>query len=289
MGQSPLSRAGEKHPLAPDQLRVGQFVRGAEAACQHGLTVAEVEHSREKFLLGTDNALRTRPKAEAALNDEQIKKLKQKSRGFGAGYRHPSGGVEALPFGSKDSRRVRAARSGVSERRRCHVLGVTRAGLHRTAATDRWRRCVDPPWTEWLHQLIQRSPTFGYWRLLGLVRVQERLVLNRKAVSRAPKQKGWFVHQRVSTPRPRVRDWTSRASRINKRWAMDVPVSPGRHDGWGHLAAVIDCHDREVIGYEVALRNRAKEAERAVEAACLQLFGTLCDRREPQSWAVTTT
>ena len=47
------------------------------------------------------------------------------------------------------------------------------------------------------------------------------------------------------------------------------------HDGWGHLAAVIDCHDREVIGYEFALRSRAKEAERAVEAACLARFGTL--------------
>lgn len=46
-------------------------------------------------------------------------------------------------------------------------------------------------------------------------------------------------------------------------------------DGWGHLAAVIDGHDREVIGYEFALRSRAKEAERAIEAACLQRFGTL--------------
>jgi hypothetical protein len=32
-------------------------------------------------------------------------------------------------------------------------------------------------------------------------------------------------------------------------------------DGWAHLAAVIDCHDREIVGYEFALRGRAKEAE----------------------------
>ncbi len=79
---------------------------------------------------------------------------------------------------------MRAARSGVSERRRCHVLGVTRAGLHRTAATGGERRYADPPWTERLRQLIQRSSTFRYRLLWGLVRVQERLVLNRKAVSR---------------------------------------------------------------------------------------------------------
>lgn len=50
----------------------------AEAARQHGLTVAEVEDWREKFLLGAENALRTRPQDEEAVKDEQIKKLKQK-------------------------------------------------------------------------------------------------------------------------------------------------------------------------------------------------------------------
>jgi len=50
----------------------------AEAARQHGLTVAEVEDWREKFLLGAENALRTRPKDAEALKDEQVKKLKQK-------------------------------------------------------------------------------------------------------------------------------------------------------------------------------------------------------------------
>ncbi len=41
-------------------------------------SVAEVEDWREKFVLGAENALRTRPKDEEAVKDEQIKKLKQK-------------------------------------------------------------------------------------------------------------------------------------------------------------------------------------------------------------------
>jgi putative transposase len=56
---------------------------------------------------------------------------------------------------------------------------------------------------------------------------------------------------------------------------MDVTHVPCGADGWGHLTAVIDCHDREVTGYEFALRGRAKEAERALEQACLARFGTL--------------
>jgi putative transposase len=56
---------------------------------------------------------------------------------------------------------------------------------------------------------------------------------------------------------------------------MDVTHISCGADGWGHLTAVIDCHDREVTGYEFALRGRAKEAERALEEACLARFGTL--------------
>ena len=50
----------------------------AEAARTHGLTMAEVEDWREKFLVGAENALRSRPKDEEALKNEQIKMLKQK-------------------------------------------------------------------------------------------------------------------------------------------------------------------------------------------------------------------
>jgi len=50
----------------------------AEAARKHGLTVAEVEEWRDRFLLGAENALRSRPKDEEALREEAIKKLKQK-------------------------------------------------------------------------------------------------------------------------------------------------------------------------------------------------------------------
>ena len=49
-----------------------------EAARKHGLTVAEIEGWQERYLLAAENALRSRPRDEEALKDEQIKKLKQK-------------------------------------------------------------------------------------------------------------------------------------------------------------------------------------------------------------------
>jgi putative transposase len=123
--------------------------------------------------------------------------------------------------------------------------------------------------------LIELYPTFGYRRLWALPRFGEGLRVNRKAVYRILKVKGWFVHQRVATPRPRVQGRRSRAQRSDERWAMDVTHVPCGADGWGHLTAVIDCHDREVNGFEFALRGRTREAERALEEACLARFGTL--------------
>ena len=49
-----------------------------EAARKHGLTVAEVEEWKERFLAAAENALRSRPRDEEAQKDESIKELKQK-------------------------------------------------------------------------------------------------------------------------------------------------------------------------------------------------------------------
>lgn len=50
----------------------------AEAARVHGLTIREVEEWKERFLTAGENALRSRPKDEEAMKDQQIKQLKQK-------------------------------------------------------------------------------------------------------------------------------------------------------------------------------------------------------------------
>ena len=126
-----------------------------------------------------------------------------------------------------------------------------------------------------IHQLLREHPTFGYRRLWALLRFRDGLKVNRKAVYRILRLKRWFVHHRRSTPRPRVRARRSRAEKSDRRWAMDVTHVPCGRDGWAHLAAVIDCHDRELVGFEFALRGRAKEAERALEEACIRRFGTL--------------
>jgi len=174
---------------------------------------------------------------------------------------------------------VREAIPEASERRICEVLDVSRStcqpGKKRKSGNLRIVPAVNPELSERIRQLIQAHPTYGYRRIWALLRHQERIVVNRKAVYRILKVKRWFVHHRTKTPKPRVQGSRSISEKSNVRWAIDITHIPCGKDGWGHLVALVDCHDRSCIGYEFALRGRAKEAERALEEACLNRFGTL--------------
>ena len=61
---------------------VREILRGdtsvVEAARKHGLTVAEIEDWRDRFLAAAENALRSRPLDDDAQKEREIKRLKQK-------------------------------------------------------------------------------------------------------------------------------------------------------------------------------------------------------------------
>jgi hypothetical protein len=50
----------------------------SEAARRHGLKVAEVEEWRDRFLPGTENALRTRRKEAETLREDEINRLQSR-------------------------------------------------------------------------------------------------------------------------------------------------------------------------------------------------------------------
>lgn len=132
--------------------------------------------------------------------------------------------------------------------------------MRTTNAVKAKRRPLDAILLERIRELIKDHPTFGYRKLWALLRYGEGLLVNAKAVYRILKAKRWFVHQRSVTPRPRVQGRRSVAPVSDSRWAIDLT----------HVYC-----DREIVGWEFSLRGRAREAERALEEACLARFGTL--------------
>jgi putative transposase len=108
---------------------------------------------------------------------------------------------------------------GISIRRGCRILNFSRARLRARAVVNTASPPVDQVLAERIQQLIGVHPTFGYRRLWALLRFGHGIRLNRKAVYRVLKLKGWFVNQRVVRPQPRVHALKSRAQHSNERRA----------------------------------------------------------------------
>ena len=100
---------------------------------------------------------------------------------------------------------MKHAVSHVSERRVCGVLSVPRSVVRERAPKPRVP-VVDEILAARLQCLIDQHPTFGYRRLWALLRFHEGLPINRKAVYRVLVLKGWFVHQRRTSPDRGCRD-----------------------------------------------------------------------------------
>ncbi len=164
---------------------------------------------------------------------------------------------------------------GASYRRICLMIDVSRSSLVKRIPRGRAVKQDDTALESRMKELINLHPTFGYRRIWAILYFRDGIVVNRKKIYRIFRENRWFVQHRTVTPKPRVKAIKSRCEKSNTRWAMDLTHIYCGPDGWGHLAAVIDCSDRELIGYEFSLRGRAREAERAIEDACLNRFGTL--------------
>jgi putative transposase len=75
--------------------------------------------------------------------------------------------------------------------------------------------------------------------------------------------------------RPRNQALPSVASQPDERWATDLcRVWTGR-DQWAHLALVIDCPTRELLGWHLRRSGRSRTAEAALEQALIARYGCL--------------
>jgi len=67
----------------------------------------------------------------------------------------------------------------------------------------------------------------------------------------------------------------SSAASPDRRWATDLTRLWCGRDGRCHLALVIDCCTRELLGWWLSSRGSASTAEAALEEALIQHFGIL--------------
>lgn len=123
--------------------------------------------------------------------------------------------------------------------------------------------------------LIEAEPSFGYRTVAGL------LEMNKNTVQRIFQLKGWQVRKRAVGRRPRIEALPSVAQAPDERWATDLCRIWGGRDSWLTLALVMDCHTRQVLGWQLSRSGKATTAAAALEQALITRYGALARVPKP--------
>ena len=120
-----------------------------------------------------------------------------------------------------------------------------------------------------LQKIIQENPTYGLRQLTAVLRKRLQKSVNRKAVHRIIKTNGWQVRKKRTGFKKRAQGMRSRSERSNERWAIDATSIFCGEDGWCPLTAIIDCHDRSIVGWRLSPSGVSKHAAAALEEALI--------------------
>jgi len=172
--------------------------------------------------------------------------------------------------------RVRVARSrelvaaGYAVAAVARVLQVTRQAIYRVPKPRRapQRRPVLDAVEVAIVEVAKDNPTDGYRMVWALTRRRLGRAVNRKRVLRVMREQKLI--QRAGRPPRRRRPGVFRVTRPAELWHMDMTSIWVAEHGWVYLNAIIDCCTREIVGWEVSLRCRAKEAIAVIERAVIE-------------------
>jgi putative transposase len=167
----------------------------------------------------------------------------------------------------------------VSVSQLCRWFGVPRRTVYYrpTKALPK----VRPELAEPIKALIEQQPSFGYRTVAGL------LGMNKNTVQRIFQIKGWQVRKRAIGHRPRIEALPSVATAPDQHWTTDLCRVWGGRDGWLTLALVIDCHSRELRGWQLSSSGSTTTAAAALEQVLISRYGGL-GRARPRSCCAPT-
>jgi putative transposase len=147
------------------------------------------------------------------------------------------------------------------------VLQITRQAIYRTPkprAAPQRRPPVDDV-EQAIVEVARENPTDGYRMVWALTRRRLGRAVTRKRVLRVMREQR-LIQRRRSVPRRR-RPGFFEVTRPAELWHMDMSAVWVAEHGWVYLNAIIDCCTREIVGWELSLRCRAKEAIAVIERA----------------------
>ncbi|MCA1678901.1 MAG: IS3 family transposase [Actinobacteria bacterium] len=114
-------------------------------------------------------------------------------------------------------------------------------------------------------EVSKANPTDGYRIVTAWVGRKLHRAVNRKRVLRVMREQK-LIQRRGREPKRR-RPGFFKVQRPGQLWHLDMTSIWVAEHGWVYLNAIIDCCTREIVGWELSLRCRAREAIAVIETA----------------------
>lgn len=169
---------------------------------------------------------------------------------------------------------VLCSETGASVRKVCSVLGISRSAVYRKQRPRKSKPRSEVPDEEVipvLKELAGRYPTYGYRRLKVLVSRQLGRPVNGKRILRLMREEGLVTRKRTERARPRPHPRQVEVTGPNQVWQMDfTKVMAGER--WYWLLVVLDRFTREIVGWSLTRRGRAKEVLEVLDEALEERF-----------------
>lgn len=171
------------------------------------------------------------------------------------------------------SERVARSRELVAAGRKpavvARVMQITRQAIYRVPtprrSPDAPRRAPVGEVEAAIVQVAEENPTDGYRIVTAWVQRKLGRPVNRKRVLRVMRERG-LIQRRRCEPRRR-RPGFFCVQRPGQLWHLDMTSVWVAEHGWVYLNAIIDCCTREIVGWDLTVRCRAKEAIAVIKQA----------------------
>jgi putative transposase len=173
------------------------------------------------------------------------------------------------------------------------TLGVARSNVVERLAEARKTRGPqeregDDALAAEIRVLVDQRPSYGYRRIAALIRRARRSAggdaVNAKRVYRLMKKQGLLLERHTGRRRPRKHDGRVAAPRSNMRWCSDGMEFTCWNGEVVRVAFVLDCHDREAIGWVATTAGISGEMIRDMMIQCVETrFGT-CRAPDAVQW-----
>ena len=165
---------------------------------------------------------------------------------------------------------------GVSLKRICLHLKISRSSFYARKSEKKVKSAVyNPQDAIVLSQIkeIRGLHTFwGYRRVWAWLKHREKIVISKKRTYRIMKENNLLCPKKAFRKNEAKTKSKPKATRPNQYWGIDMTKFMINGLGWVYLVIVLDWFTKKIVGFDLSLRSRTSDWEKALDMALNNQF-----------------